>query len=739
MKSIMGIIVMLTVAAVMAGDEWMQKICKDHPRMFVNRQTLSQLRKRAETVCKDDFDKIKKEVDALPAEPELVFIKNRFSLAPNGTVIYKTGGQGQCLVKSDGTQTAVKAALLYLVTGEEQYLVKAKNYLKMALRFFNWCLDHKTMTAWENKNRVNALVAYDWIYNGLTPQERREIIIPFLKYIQAMQQVRFPHNTGGYDSGNYGVPSFLWFAGLAAYGDGINDELAKDFLRRGYDLNERMMDYRDKLSAGSGLLSAATVGYSFGDYPYASLLFMETWQSATGEDISSRWRQMRDFPNWFDWSKIPGKDHLLCHGTGDMPHDNNVLNTKRMYDHMAQIVHIYKKSHPETADMALTLINCLPDEHRRFSYKYTNDGYPFLPFVLFNFDPEQKVHEQMKLSSKKAELFDSFGLVIMRSGTGKDDTYCLFRAGAKYDIHQHYDENHFTLYKRDFLALDSGSRTKTLHHCYFCPQSVAHNTILIHMDNEPMPYYWKPWGGAEAEKDTGEKYYNHGGQCKLLGAERLAFYTGDLYTYAANDATKVYCGKKCKEAVRQFVYIYSDYFVVYDRVASVKPEQRKEWLLHTVNEPVEIGRNTFRADCGQGRLFMRTLLPVDALQRKVGGPEKQFVASGRNWPLPGGEKAFAKVKYAGQWRLEVLNKTPVDKVRFLHLIQVGDVGKTADMIPAELLSTKNEDGLKFTDMKGRKWQIMFNREGKVGGSIKTWDGDREILNQTLAGKNNGNQ
>jgi hypothetical protein len=131
---------------------------------------------------------------------------------------------------------------------------------------------------------------------------------------------------------------------------------------------------------------------------------------------------------------------------------------------------------------------------------------------------------------------------------------------------------------------------------------------------------------------------------------------------------------------------------------------------------------------------MRTLLPENALQRKIGGPGKQFLASGRNWPLPGGEKAFKKVKYAGQWRLEVLNKKPVKEVRFLHLIQAADAQKTAKMAPSKLLTTKTCDGLEFTDTKGRKWQVMFNRTGKVGGTIKAWNGAKEILAQKLAGK-----
>jgi heparin/heparan-sulfate lyase len=287
---------------VMAGNGWMQDVRKDHPRLFITQQQIPLLKKRAATVCKIDFDRLKREVDALPVNPKLVYRKERFKIKPDGGIKYLYGGRGNQLIKDMGAKNAAKAALVYLVTDDRQYLVKAKNYLKMAMKFFNWCLEHKTITAWYNIDRINALTAYDWIYNSLTPQERREIIVPLLKYIAALQpgKAKFHRCTGGYNDGNYGVRSLMWFAGLAAYGDGFDDKLAGELLRRGYAVHKKMMDYRDKLSSGKGLLSATTTSYSFGAYPYASFLFLHTYKSATGKDISTHWNHMRDYPNWFD-------------------------------------------------------------------------------------------------------------------------------------------------------------------------------------------------------------------------------------------------------------------------------------------------------------------------------------------------------------------------------------------------------------------------------------------------------
>jgi len=40
---------------------------------------------------------------------------------------------------------------------------------------------------WYSTSRVNALAAYDWIYNDLKSEERRAILVPFLKHIHDMQ------------------------------------------------------------------------------------------------------------------------------------------------------------------------------------------------------------------------------------------------------------------------------------------------------------------------------------------------------------------------------------------------------------------------------------------------------------------------------------------------------------------------------------------------------------------------
>ena len=705
MKTLLFVALFCTFAA---WADWTSEIRRDHPRLYVNSDTLPEVRKYALQHCSKALERLRKEVDALPEHPAMELLTDRFEFV-NGKIKYrKPYCEGSQIVRRIGANEAVKCATLYLLDNKSKYHAKGVAYLKTALQFFQWCYEHEIMVDWHTESRINASIAYDWLYNGMTDAERRSLILPLLDNIRKLQPgggAKFLRCTGGPYDGNYGVNNLAWFAGLAAFGDGYDDKLAGELLQKAYRRNIEMMNYRDKVSGGTGLLSAATHGYSFGAYPYATFHFLHCMESATGKNLAAQWTQMRQYPRWFGWMQIPKDGHLLTYGIGDMAHTNNRLDTRMMYTHMAQSIHFY----PECAPEARRLMKQLPARDRKF-----HSWFPFLPFVLTRYNPDAPSAAGKEAKLEKSACFPSFGLVIMRSGATQADTHALFRSGALYGNHQHYDESSFVIFKHDFLALDSGSRTSNMHHCNYAPQSVAHNTILIHQEKEPVAPFWKPWGSlAEVSSET---VYSHGGQYRTTGAKNLAYRATEEYTYAANDATGVYRNTKCREAVRQFVFIQPDYFVVFDRVKSVRPDQRKEYLLHVQNEPVELGKGLYRADNGRGRIFQQTLWPRNAVIEKVGGPGKQFLASGRNWPLPGGESVFKKPNYFGQWRLQIRDAEESDTVCFLHVIQASDTATPAP-VAAALLEEGDTLGAAFTDRSGKRWEIRFNRKGKIMANI----------------------
>jgi heparin/heparan-sulfate lyase len=332
-----------------------------------------------------------------------------------------------------------------------------------------------------------------------------------------------------------------------------------------------------------------------------------------------------------------------------------------------------------------------------------------------------------------ARHFENMGQVFMRSGAGPNDTYAMFAGGGVLESHRHYDANHFVIYKRGFLALDTGTRegnTDNLQNYY--AQTVAHNCILIKMPGEPPSKYW-----------NGTVYGQAGGQYKVLGSRVIAFQTGPRFTYVAGDATPTYRAEKCSQMVRQLVFIPPDHFVVFDRVTATKPEYAKTWLLHHANEPVVSG-TTWRSDQDRGRIICRTLLPEDAVPQAVGGPGKEFLADGVNYSIIAGVSAGIRdslpttttLNYTdvpelmGRWRVEVTPGAARTEDLFLHVMQVGDQALAA-MDEIKLDKAADTVTVRF-DAAGTAVALSFATAGEVGGHVTISRGGGTLVDQVLA-------
>ena len=402
-----------------------------------------------------------------------------------------------------------------------------------------------------------------------------------------------------------------------------------------------------------------------------------------------------------------------------------------MYTHMSHIMHFYGETHPDQAALARHVRDLAGGDFgtRKWSV------YPFLLSRL-----EQAPPASGPDTLPPARFFKRMGQLFMRSGSGDDDTYALFGCDGSLRSHRHYDAAHFTIYRSGYLALDTGTRqgnTDNLQN-YFA-QTVAHNCILIQMPGEPPSNYW-----------NGEVFGQAGGQNSTVGSRAIAFETSTDYTYVATDASPVYSGEKCSEAVRQFVFLPPDHFVVFDRVTATRAEFAKRWLLHHANEPVVEG-NIWRADQERGRIFVRTLLPEDAVLEVVGGPGREFLADGINYAIDAGPSAHIRenahaidrIEYdevpelMGRWRMEVAPGDARKADTFLHLIQVG--GQDLDrMFNADVDVSDDQAKLAFSS-EDRAIEVCFAMTGAIGGHIRIARGSevirendltREVMEQT---------
>ncbi len=694
-----------------AGAEWQARIRRDHPRLFFNAETWPGVKARALGANRDHFEKVKAHADG-PPPPSLV----------EGLDPLPGSGVEVC----DWGQQLMSSSFVYLVEPDPERLDDIKAKLRASTEYYHACYAQGEEVNWYAASRVACFVVLDWLWDAFAPEEREQVGRRLMDH--AEEALYKPdilrRNNGDHTSGFYGAPNIAWFAGLALYREGIDDERALHFLTRGYDDHMKLLAHRAETCGDDGGEASPTLGYSFGEYPLAEWNFLHTYRSATGEDIAQDWTFISMMPNYVLWNWLPGG---LEFGYGDTPHATNKLTQAWMYTHMSHIVHFFRQTRPEWAALGRYIRDHLTDS------RYRSDKWSIYPFLMTDLEKAPPAQDPGVLPPSR--YFKQMGQVFMRSGSGSEETYALVACGGTLRSHRHYDATHFTIYKKGFLALDSGTRqgnTDNLQN-YFA-QTVAHNCILIKMPGEPPSPYW-----------NGEVFGQAGGQNRTIGSKVIAFETESHFTYVAGDATPVYSEEKCERIVRQFVFIPPNHFAVFDRVSATRAEYAKRWLLHHANEPVVEGKTWF-SDQDRGRVFVRTLLPEDAILEKVGGPDKEFLADGVNYAVDAGPSQLIRErKYRiyrmeydevpelmGRWRIEVKPGSAREEDIFLHLIQVGDQALEA-MGEVQAQTTGDRAEVRF-NAEGRDVVLSFATTGEIGGHIRICENGQALVDRELTGE-----
>lgn len=677
--------------------KWVSKITKEHPRLFFNKETFPEVKNRALNEEKQLYDAIKKKVDNLIGQP--IVIKD--PLIEDGQ-----DSQDHTL----GTKAA-ESAFVYLITEDPKYFELSKNHLEKVAEYYQMRNRSGLCIAWYSYSRIHALMAYDWLYNDLSADDKKNIgKVLFEEISYMLPSVNRPNfyreNRSGIDGGFYNNQNLEWYLGLAFSGTGTDDSKALEILKKGYDSHMRVLDYRRKATGDDGGTASGCLPYVLPDYPWAEFNFFNTFISATrGYNITTQWDYLANFPNYVYWNILP---KLREFGYGDAHHTTNSADFPILNMHFSQVIHFYSDRFPQQASMAKWIMN---EMYPRKS-SIENSNFPMSRFFLNSqkvgsvaaVDPSDKI--------PMGRYFEKMGQIFMRSGSGPDDTYATFTVSSALSQHRHYDNNNFNIYRKGFLTLDTGTRPwPGLHLSHYYPRTVAHNCVTIRMPGEVLPNYWN-YGPAPGEPD--QPVPNDGGQNNLEGTWVVAFDEKEEYVYIASDATGSYNSSKANLVLRQFVFLPPNNFVVFDRVNSTNKDYPKKWLLHTAYEPI-VTDNEFYHSYEEGRLICKTLYPEDANLELIGGPGKQFWSDGKNWPLHNGNDE--KYPLYGQWRVEVSPTTPEKDEIFLNLIQVGDKSKNVTSIPtAKKIEEAGMKGVEF-NYEGKVYKVLFATSGKAAGKI----------------------
>ncbi|MCK5217888.1 hypothetical protein KAR10_00090, partial [bacterium] len=210
------------------------------------------------------------------------------------------------------------------------------------------------------------------------------------------------------------------------------------------------------------------------------------------------------------------------------------------------------------------------------------------------------------------------GWVCMRSAWDDPDaTFAIFKAEPfYYHGHMHHDSLAFMIAKGEELALAragnymcwfeggplSSSNPGWPQMMNFFSRTISTNNLLIYDPGEKFG----PWANDGGQRLTPywdnkwDRRYNgtSNGNYRDIGG-LVRFEQTDSYVYTAADATRAYKStqvttgdnrSKVNLVQREFVYMKSprgddDYFVIFDRVESVKPKFKTFWLLQLRAKP----------------------------------------------------------------------------------------------------------------------------------------------------------
>ena len=670
------------------------RIRPDHPRLFFNADTWPAVKSRVERDSAG-FKRLKQMAKGLPESPQ---------------------------IKDWGSQL-MPAALVYRVTGDAGLLAKIRNLLRATIDHYLLLQDFNNHV----EARLGCAAALDWVWNDLPPAEREKLSHDLLRYSYGRHVQDMLRGPGQADHDPYYYcPNMHWYVGLAV----LHPEMTgMDYLRalavlgRGYDNNVvASFGYRIELMKDRG--GVTRVEYNFQDLPTPVWTFLHCWRSAVGP-IPNQW----DFASGFAPSYVLRR--VLGFEPGHYRHFGHAHSWRNrggwqsgdlLYDNLGQFIYFFSKSQPEEATIAAYLRQQMEQAGCGGS-----GSYPIYRYLL---DLAESPAPRLPDGLPVARHYSANGLMLMSSGFDASATRVLYSCGGGQG--EHLDTGHFTIFKRGYLALDSGTRALVevnIEGENYDKQSVAHNTVLIRMPGEKIKCLTNPTRDLDS---------NSGGQCKLPPLARvLAFQSDRLFAYAATDATPTYHPDKCAQMVRQFLFLTPDHFVVFDRVVAKSADYPKTWLLHTANEPSITGKE-FRADQMEGRVFCRTLYPADAVLEKIGGPGKEFWADGRNWPIPAHSPYFRNIgikdasdvaENMGRWRVEVKPGTARTQDVFLHLIQVSDQ-TVAKMVESRV--RENGEQIQVTFMAGaHAYTIGLNKTGDVGGHIRIEQDGKVMVDNDL--------
>jgi len=670
----------------------------EHPRIFITTSTLPIIASKAKTSHLSMYTTIKSRADELLVTAPIF-----------GSYSYNV------------FNTIAVLALVAMI--EKQNSNPYAVYRDRAFLYANYIIDNTdpwdltsiyTGQSYNIMGRCAALnFVYDWLHTDLNETLKTDIHNFLVNVYKGLHNIDRPSGAGQVRKSCYGSNywlewgSHVWFS-TVLFGDGMGDE---NIIEEALDAttNESHNYMASVLNILGGAMHNGW-GYQLydGDMSY-SVLNLLAWQTASSEVIFSEAFAFKDYPKYWLYARKP---------------DNTLI---KLNDTCADIYCVYpnavdKYTQPRARATLLPLLSVYKDGYVKYIVDLGNfrgASNRMWRDLLFY---DEAVISKNPTTLDLVKFFPGTGIVFGRSGWGPDDLFFTFRNRDQYGNHSDCKQNSFTIfYKGNLLAINDGNYPPGAsghpHTKNYYRRTISSNSILVFDPNETFSQY-----GASLYNDGGQKYGGIAGTGGYddTGAFNNTYYTqashdasiyntahnifenSDYYTWIKGDATRGYNDAKVAHFEREFIYLKSEYFVIFDRVTSTNKDFKKKWLLHSITKPILNGTEYFscsetkgEAVCcgdqnagisksfdsdlvnitnGNGRLFVKVLLPDSPIIRKVGGTGFEFWVDDGNQNIP--PKSYNS-SVTGGWRVEISPTIPTNNDLFLNVLYLTDSSKTS--------------------------------------------------------------
>jgi hypothetical protein len=664
-----------------------------HPRIFITQAGLPALAERCAGPLANDYAKMKTDADAAVRSGSIRWLDNKWA------------------VPSD----LLACGLTYLV--ERQAGRPHRQYAEVIIKAWG---DGRLITNHNGSAFGYHAIAYDWIYDALTDDQRTlygNALAGWLTWFSGEAAITL--KAGAWDYNQTWGPNHL---NVMHSRDAITQKLLIALAITGaptehQDQARRFLDSWATRIPAECIPAFDTMGGSWseshghGSYgpitviPYA----FEAWRTATGQNLftaAKPWGFLPEMSRWLTYLRVPHVDRhaFIDDGGGDRFSgfaSSAPIIARSLHDPLAQ----WQANEAATTD----------------AYRYSS--WQRVALV----EPSLTAKSPAELKLPLAYLFAGAGHVFMRSSWDDSNaTWAFFGAGPHRVGHQHDDEGHFMISRQGGLVSKGGGSGGGNDEDNYWGGSLVFNVVTIFDSAEKF------------RRDKGNE--NDGGLLRHVYEDRpverghiTAFQNNTRFTYAAADLTAGYSPAKTKEITRQFLYLRgqpgrTEFFVVFDRVESTRPEFAKHFMLHVPAEPTVDGLisswlsrpDDFGPDApvlsnGRSRMFMCTLLPRDAAITKRGGDGYL------NWGHP--LEPTAQYDHTGpgregppicDWRLEVAAPANA-RTYFLHVFQLGDESLDR-MVPVRLVSESPVIRLEI-GTGPTAWQVTLAPTGVLAGTV----------------------